>query len=190
MPSLPASSDRPVGRSRSSAGRAPCVPLPKTCCSASAARGRLPVTRWSSPRVMDSRPGAGDANPVARFHEHVLQERQGELFPPGASVLDVGSDAREGRWDAGFATCEAAARLGPVEVGRRLSAALPAGAPVLVAFPGAHPLPALLARVLRGAGGEGEPEAKHLGARDLRRALGPGLEWRRAFALGVLLPGR
>jgi hypothetical protein len=136
---------------------------------------------------MDSRPAKGDANPVARFHEHVLQERQGELFPPGARILDVGSDVREGRWDAGFASAEAAVRLGPAEVGRRLTAALPAGAPVLVAFPGAFPLPALLERVLRGTG---EDDGVRFGTRDLRRALGTDLEWRRACALGVLLPGR
>jgi hypothetical protein len=139
---------------------------------------------------MDSRPAAGDANPVARFHEHVLQERQGELFPPGASVLDVGRDVREGRWDAGFAACEAAVRLGPAEVGRRLAAALPAGAPILVAFPGALPLPALLERVLTGMREDDESDRGPLTARALRRALGPGLEWRGTFALGVLLPPR
>jgi hypothetical protein len=138
---------------------------------------------------MDSRPAAGDANPVARVFEHVLHERLRELVPSGAAVIDVASDAGLGPWGAGVAAGDAAARLGPAEVGRRLVGALPAGAPVLVAFPGAHALPALLERILRGTGDEAGGPAR-LGARDLRRALGPGFEWRRAFALGVLLPRR
>ncbi len=114
---------------------------------------------------MDSGPSAGAANPVERLFDYVLHERRQALFPPGVRVLDVGQGEPEGAWGAAFAGPETADRLGPAEVGRLLRSRLPAGAPVLLAFPGARP-------------------------RELRRALGPGLEWRGSFALGVLLPGR
>jgi hypothetical protein len=138
---------------------------------------------------MDSRPIAGGANPVARLFEYVLHEHLQALVPAPARVLDVGSDSREGAWSAGFVPWDAAARLGPAEVGRRLAESLPAGAPVLVAFPGAHPLPAGLEHVLRGAEEDADAQPR-FGARDFRRAVGPGLAWRGAFALGVLVPGR
>jgi hypothetical protein len=138
---------------------------------------------------MDSRPDAGEANPVARFFEHVLFERRRALFPHGVTVLEVGDDEAGGECGAGFAAPDVAARLGAVEVGRRLRSRLAAGAPVLLAFPGARPLPRLLESVLRGTGETARGADSRLGLRDLRRALGVGLEWRRAFALGVLLPG-
>jgi hypothetical protein len=78
-----------------------------------------------------------------------------------------------------------------VEVGHRLRRWLPRGAVVLLAFPGARPLPALLDRALR-ASGDVPPgdAAARLPLRELRGALGSGLEWRATFALGVFLPGR
>jgi hypothetical protein len=138
---------------------------------------------------MDSRPNAGEANPVARLFEHVLFERRRALFPPGVAVLEVGRDEATGEWGAAFAGPEVAARLGPVEVGRRLRSGLCAGAPVLLAFPGARPLPRLLERALRGTGDASRASDARFGLAALRRALGAGLEWHRAFALGVLLPG-
>lgn len=140
---------------------------------------------------MDSRPGAGGANPVERLFDHVLDERQKTLFPRGARVLDVGAGEPERPCGAAFASPETASRLGPAEVGRRLRRWLPAGAVVLLAFPGARPLPALLERALRGSG-DGPPLSaeSRLTARELRAALGSGLEWRGTFALGVFLPGR
>jgi hypothetical protein len=138
---------------------------------------------------MDSRPDTDEANPVARIFEHVLRERRRLLFPPGARVLELGEEGAEGRYGAGFAGPEAARRLGPAEAGRRLREGLVAGAPVLLAFPGRHPLPGLLEEALRGAGDPRTPEGRGPGLRDLRRDLGEGLEWRRVGALGVLLPG-
>jgi hypothetical protein len=138
---------------------------------------------------MDSRPDAGEANPVARLFEHVLFERRRALFPRGVPVLDVGDDEAGGECGAGFAAPEVAARLGAVEVGRRLRSRLVAGAPVLLAFPGARPLPRLLERLLRGTGDAVRGADSPLGLRDLQGALGAGLEWRRSFALGVILPG-
>jgi hypothetical protein len=137
---------------------------------------------------MDSRPDAGEANPVARLFDHVLSERRRALFPPGVKVLDLEEEEREGSFGAGFAGREVARRLGPAEIGRRLRDGLVAGAPVLLVFPGARPLPALLQRLLRGAG-DPPPEPGARGLRELRQALGAGLEWRRTSALGVLLPG-
>ncbi len=114
---------------------------------------------------MDRSPDAGGANPVERLFDYVLRERREALFPAAARVLEVGEEEPVGAWGAAFAGPEIAGRLGPAEVGRRLRSALPVGAPFLVAFPGARPRP-------------------------LRRALGPGLDWRGTFALGVLMPGR
>ncbi len=137
---------------------------------------------------MDRRPDTDEANPVARLFEHVLSERRRALFPSGVNVLELGEGEPEGWYGAGFADPVAARRLGPAEVGRRLRDGLVAGAPVLLAFPGRHPLPGLLERLLRGALDPRTPEVLGLGLRDLRRALGGGLEWRRVEALGVLLP--
>lgn len=140
---------------------------------------------------MVSRPSAGGANPVERLFDYVLHERQTALFPPGVRVLDVGAGEPGGPCGAAFAGAETADRLGPAELGRRLRSWLPAGALVLLAFPGARPLPGILERALLGTG-DWRPRAAapRPSGRELQAALGPGLEWRGSFALGVLLPGR
>ncbi|HEY7515385.1 MAG TPA: hypothetical protein VIC87_12950, partial [Vicinamibacteria bacterium] len=86
---------------------------------------------------------------MARLFEHVLSERRQSLFPTGVSVLDLGEDDPVGSFGGGYAGPEVAGRLGPAEVGRRARKALAAGVPVLLAFPGARPLPALLESLLR-----------------------------------------
>ena len=98
----------------------------------------------------------------------------------------MGDEEPERPCGAGFVAPETATRLGPAEVGRRLRRWLPEGAVVLLAFPGVRPLPALLERSLR-ASGDWPPRGaeSRLDGRELRAALGPGLEWRGAFALGV-----
>ncbi len=140
---------------------------------------------------MGSGPQAHGANPVERLYDHVLHERQMEVFPAGARVLDLEQGEPERPCGAAFVAPDTVARLGLAEVGHRLRRWLPAGAVVLLGFPGARPLPALLERALRASGvglkGDAEPP---LTVREVRTALGPGLEWRAIFALGVLLPGR
>lgn len=136
-------------------------------------------------------PSAGDANPVERLFDFILDERRIALFPPRARVLDVGRDGTGGPGGAAFAGPDTVARLGPEEVGRRVREWLPAGAPFLLAVSGARPLPAIFERALTAAG-DWRPRSaaarSHGGG--LRDAFGPGLEWRGGFALGVLLPGR
>src|SRR5262245_17791654 len=188
-PSSPASSATPAGCLRSWAGRDRCASARRTSCAWSGAPGPRRGSRCCSPGAMDNRPPAGEANPVARLFDHVLHERRQAHFPAGVSVLDLGREPRDGSFGAAFAGPEAARRLGAQEVGRRLREGLAAGAPVVLAFPGARPLPALLEKILRGAGDPAGPERGLLGRRDLRQALGAGLEWRRTSALGVLLPG-
>jgi SAM-dependent methyltransferase len=83
--------------------------------------------------------------------------------------------------------------------GEGLARVLRPGAPVLLSVMGPRPLPAALERALRGRGearGRSLPRVggltvpvHHPGTRGLRAALGPAFAWRRAYALGVLLPG-
>lgn len=81
-------------------------------------------------------------------------------------------------------------------VGRGLCAVLRPGAPVLLSVMGGRPLPARVRRALTGERGHHPPrvgglpvDVDHPGLRRLRAALGPGFEWRRSYALGVLVPG-
>jgi SAM-dependent methyltransferase len=84
-------------------------------------------------------------------------------------------------------------------LGGRLAGALKPGAPVLFSFMGPSPLPAVLERALTGRGEARGRRAPRVGGIALpvlhpslgqaRRRLGPDFAWRRAFALGVLVPG-
>jgi SAM-dependent methyltransferase len=84
-------------------------------------------------------------------------------------------------------------------LGARLGGLLPSGAPILLSFMGPAPLPAVVERALTG---RGEPRGRrparvggvalavrHPGLGEARRLLGSAFQWRRAFALGVLVPG-
>ncbi len=132
-----------------------------------------------------------DRSPPALFFRYVLQERLGQLFPPGARVLELGRGtgeealflaARGVAVQAG-GSAEDAAKLGTVFDGayaslgaldrgdlsaaaRALHASLRPGAPVLLSLTRGRPL----------------------SARAIRKQLGPGFRWRDAFALGVVLP--
>jgi len=126
---------------------------------------------------------APEANAVERLFDYVLRARARVLFPAGARVLE--SEGEEGVWQA--ALWQPSTTDGLAERAAHLRERLAPGAPVLVALPGPYPLPALLARSLKGSGGW-RAEAPRL--REARAALGGGWEWRGAFALGALLPGR
>jgi ubiquinone/menaquinone biosynthesis C-methylase UbiE len=83
--------------------------------------------------------------------------------------------------------------------GEGLRRVLKPGAPVLVSIMGRRPLPAGLQRALTGRGsarGRALPSVAgvtvpvhHPGFAGLRAQLGAGFAWRRAYALGVLVPG-
>jgi hypothetical protein len=124
-----------------------------------------------------------EANAVRHLFDHVLRARGATvLFPEGARVLESEDDEGPGQaaiWQPGTTA-------GLRERAERLRGHLRPGAPVLVALPGSHPLPAMLARALRGAPGwrAGGPRLN-----EMRASLGAGWQWRGAFALGSLLPG-
>ena len=123
-----------------------------------------------------------ETNAVRRLFDHELRARLRELAPDGARVLSSEDDEGPGQaalWQPGTTS-------GVGERAARLRERLLPGAPVLVVLPGPHPLPAMLARALRGTG---DRRGGGAGLRDMRAALGPGWEWRGAFALGALLPG-
>jgi SAM-dependent methyltransferase len=83
--------------------------------------------------------------------------------------------------------------------GAALARALRPGAGVLVSLLGPWPLPAVVRRALTGLGEPRRGGVPRVGGvpvavtyptlAEARRALGPGLVWSSAFALGVLLPG-
>jgi len=113
---------------------------------------------------------ASGPNPVTLLFRHVLQQRLRALVAPGACVAEVGAvDLASARDLDG-----AVAGPGVLEgsdlgaLGRALSAALRPGAPVLLCL---------------GGGGAARVD---IGAAQAR--LGPDLVWRRAFALGALVP--
>jgi hypothetical protein len=136
-------------------------------------------------------------DPIALLFRHVLDERRRALFPPGARVLEIRSEApqAEGAFDAALS---APGVLDGVEVpwlASWLSRVLRPGAPLLLSVTNVRPLPALLALALTGRGEWRSPRATPLrggpggsSPRDLREGLGPSFAWRGAFALGVLLP--
>lgn len=96
--------------------------------------------------------------------------------------------------DFGALNCADLAAAGPA-----LAAVLRPKAPVLLSVMGPTPLPAVLERALTGRGqarGRGPAQVggvplavSHPRLGQVRRALGPAFTWKRAFALGVLVPG-
>jgi hypothetical protein len=129
-------------------------------------------------------------DPVSLLFRHVLDERRRALFPPGLRVLEVkGGEvapaAADGPLDAAWAGPGALDGAPLASLGRRLALALRPGSPVLLCVGNARPLPVLLARALTGQGRR-PPASPSL--REVREALGPAFEWRRASALGVFLP--
>ena len=84
-------------------------------------------------------------------------------------------------------------------VGAALAAALGPGAAIVVSLLGPWPLPAVIRRTLTGMGDPRRSRAPRVGGvplavsyptlAEVRAALGPGLDWTDAYALGVLVPG-
>jgi hypothetical protein len=163
-----------------------------------------------------------EGDPATLVFGHILESRLQALFRPGDRVLDLdgggpaasrlvargvrvlGVDGPPGLAAAGPGFDGAYAMTGRLDgadlagLGTALAAALRPGAPVLLAWRGPWPLPAIVRRTLTGAGERRrghEPLTRrvsrppaHPTLREARRALGPSFQWTDAYALGVLLP--
>jgi SAM-dependent methyltransferase len=123
-------------------------------------------------------------------------------LPPGRARFEVCA-AEEAHslgdgFDGAYASSRVLARADLAAAGAALARALRSGAPVLLSCSPPWPLPATLGRAVTGSGTlrartQGQPGVAlprtFSWPGDLRRALGDAFEWRRGFALGVLLPG-
>jgi hypothetical protein len=148
------------------------------------------------------RAGAALADPVRRLHEFALAERRRALSPAGARLLVVTTAAEaeaipQGEaFDAAWLAPESLEQIDVAALGRHVARALRSGAPLVCVIPGARPLPTVLGQALLGRGEPPAPGPARLegGAfarkspGDWRRAFGPEFAWRRACAIGVLLP--
>jgi ubiquinone/menaquinone biosynthesis C-methylase UbiE len=104
----------------------------------------------------------------------------------------------DGPFDAAYSNFGALNCAELTAVGHGLAGVLKSGAPVLLSVMGPRPLPAALERALTARGearGRSLPRVggvpipvHHPTQRGLREALGGAFTWRRAFALGVLVP--
>jgi SAM-dependent methyltransferase len=121
----------------------------------------------------------------------------GRLLAEKRTLEDLA--ALPGPFDGAYSNFGALNCVDLAALGGRLAGVLKAGAPVLLAFMGPSPLPAGLERALTGRGqARGRTPARvggvslhvhHPSLRRARRELGPAFAWRRAMALGVLVPG-
>jgi SAM-dependent methyltransferase len=153
------------------------------------------------------------ANPIGLLLRHVVQARLEALFRRGDRVLDlgcgtgedalvlaargvrvVGIDAAENldvagsAFDGAYSTSGALSSADLPRTGAALAAALRPGAAVVISLLGPWPLPAVIRRTLTGMGDSRRGRACPTLAQ-ARAALGAGLDWTDAYALGVLVPG-
>jgi len=144
----------------------------------------------------------GRADPVSLLFRYVVDDRRRALFPRGARVLEIGAEVAAalpspcaGTFDAVWAGPGALDGIEPRRLAVWLPGALRPGAPLLLCVRNPLPLPALLERVLTGAGDwRGRRAARIAGSpapptpREVREAFGRGFAWRGGFALGLFLP--
>jgi SAM-dependent methyltransferase len=97
-------------------------------------------------------------------------------------------DAAGSPFDGAYSTSEALGGADLPRTGAALAAALRPGAAVVISLPGPWPLPAVIRRTLTGMGDSRRGRACPTLAQ-ARAALGDGLDWTDAYALGVLVPG-
>jgi hypothetical protein len=146
---------------------------------------------------------------LLRHGDRVLQLGGGTgadaLLPASRAVRVVRIEGVEGLAAAGTEFDGAYSVSGALDaadlrvVGAALALALRPGAPVVLGLRGPWPLPAVLRRVLTGVGDPRRPRSARANGgppawgpptiAEARAALGPGLVWTGAFALGVLVPG-
>lgn len=108
-------------------------------------------------------------------------------------------DAAGSAFDGAYSTFGGLGGADLPRTGAALAAALRPGAAVVISLPGPWPLPAVIRRTLTGMGdprrgptprvGRVQPALSHPTLAQARAALGPGLDWTDAYALGVLVPG-
>ena len=104
-----------------------------------------------------------------------------------------------GPYDAAYSNFGALNCADLERVGEGLGRALRPGAPVMLCLFGRRPLPAMLERGLTGRAGVRPRSQTRAGGMpfpvtyptrsQVRRLLGPAFEWRKAWALGVIVPG-
>jgi SAM-dependent methyltransferase len=131
-----------------------------------------------------------DASPerIARAREKASERGLG----PEDCRFDVlgteNVDAAGCAFDGAYSNSGALGGADLPRTGAALAAALRPGAAVVISLLGPWPLPAVIRRTLTGMGDSRRGRACPTLAQ-ARAALGPGLEWTDAYALGVLVPG-
>lgn len=120
----------------------------------------------------------------ARASERGLGPEECRFEVGGAENLDAVGPP----FDGAYSTLGALGGADLPRTGAALAAALRPGAAVVISLPGPWPLPAVIRRSLTGLG---DPRGGHAHSTlaEARAALGPGLDWTDAYALGVLVPG-
>ena len=142
-----------------------------------------------------------DASPerIARAREKASERGLGpedcRFDVLGAENVDAAGCA----FDGAYSNSGALGGADLPRTGAALAAALRPGAAVLISLLGPWPLPAVIRRTLTGVGdprrgrtqgaGHVPVAVSHPTLAQARAALGPGLEWTDAYALGVLVPG-
>jgi len=142
-----------------------------------------------------------DASPerIARAREKASERGLGpedcRFEVLGAENLDAAGSA----FDGAYSTFGALGGADLPRTGAALAAALRPGAAVVISLLGPWPLPAVIRRTLTGMGdprrgrtprvGRVQPALSYPTLAQARAALGPGLDWTDAYALGVLVPG-
>jgi len=144
----------------------------------------------------------GRSSPQQRVLAFFLSERRRAILGSAARVLTLegpfaGAPVLEAReYDGAWLAPEGIGGVDLAVLGERVARVLPPGAPIVCVVAGPCPLPALLECALTGEGEvrgalrsrvEGSP-ARGVTAGELKRAFGPAFAWRRAYALGVLMP--
>jgi len=131
-----------------------------------------------------------DASPerVARAREQASERGLGpdecRFEVRGAENLDAAGSP----FDGAYSTPGALGGADLPRTGAALAAALRPGAAVVISLLGPWPLPAVIRRTLTGIGDSRRGRAFPTLAQ-ARAALGDGLDWTDAYALGVLVPG-
>jgi len=131
-----------------------------------------------------------DASPerIARAREKASERGLGpedcRFDVLGAENVDAAGCA----FDGAFSNSRALGGVDLPRTGAALAAALRPGAAVVIRLLGPWPLPAVVRRTLTGVGDPRRDRA-YPALAQARAALGPGLEWTDAYALGVLVPG-
>jgi SAM-dependent methyltransferase len=120
----------------------------------------------------------------AKASERGLGPEECRFEVRGAENLDSAGSA----FDGAYSTFGELGGADLPRTGAALAAALRPGAAVVISLLGPWPLPAVIRRTLTGMGDPRRGRACPTLAQ-ARAALGPGLDWTDAYALGVLVPG-